>query len=588
MKISILITCSFCVLWFTSLGFSQNSLKKYPFKNSFDKNQVAALIIHNHQYQQIRPTVAFASSIDTLKQQLLAKNVEVTYAKDLNKVALYNAIDGFAQKLKKKRYNAILVFYWGYRLEYRNQNYLLPVDFKAPIRKKDLLYGSISVNELLTAFRRIKVPHYFFINGQNQSGFQIGSTQIGRRDKLRATNTQVIYLQKNNSKAKPRANIRAYAKLFKQEPCLNKIVLGLEKMAKAVNDQIFKKGKVRQDICLEPAAAQVNVPQLQQQALQWILNIPDTTNFLKALKAIQQTLKVAPKNKTSLLIASALSPATYGLIPVKGGVFTMGHVLGEKDEKPIHRVRLSDFAMGRYEVTNLAYLVFLARYNTRSKRIAEVKNDEVYKKELLLGDHLLGLAYNVKKQLWEIKDSSYLFHPVVNVSWYGAMKYCAYYGLMLPTEAQWEYAARGASRNAFAGANKLSKVGWFLGNSEATERTRPVGLLTPNAWGLYDLSGNVYEWCYDTYEDDYYRVLASKRINVNPVNTKARKIMGIRTPSNPYPKVIRGGSYQSSYINCQVFSRDKELPYEISHPGDKKDYVRKMIGFRIVKLRAKN
>ena len=580
MKFRIIIISFFGLLLWSSSGVGQQP----------EKQKVAALIIHHHRYQSIQPMATSAFALNKFVTLLTKRKVDVTTAQDLNKAALYNTIDAFAQKIRKNKYTAVLVFYWGYVLEYRNQNYLLPIDFKLPTRKKDLLYGSVSVNELLAALRRNKMPHYIFINGENQQLFQVGGLQTGQRDKLRSESIRVIYRQKKrvettDLKPNSKISLTPFMKLFQNLSCLEDIINGLKSKPYTMNYTVQEKGKQVQGVCLNRPSStpKVNVPLLQQQALKLILNSPDTTTFPQAFQMIQKALNANPKNKVSQLIATALQPMKYGLMPIRGGEFVMGHTLGEKDERPVHRVRLSSFSMGKYEVTNLAYLVFLARYNTRQKRIAEVKSDERYKKELLIVDHLLGLAYNVQKQRWEVKDSSRLFHPVVNVSWYGAIKYCAYYGLALPSEAQWEYAARGASREVFAGGKRLLSVGWFLGNTEGSTKTHPVGLLKPNAWGLYDLSGNVYEWCYDTYEDDYYRSLATRRVNVNPVNTKEHKVIGIRTPSDPYPRVIRGGSYQSSFIACKVFSRDKELPYEMSYPGEKKSYVKKAIGFRVVK-----
>ncbi|OJJ16059.1 hypothetical protein BKI52_35405 [marine bacterium AO1-C] len=578
MKLRVIIISFFGGLLWGPLGFSQNQ----------SQEKIAALIIHNHFYQSIKPLKILPSSLSEFTSILANRKIEITLAKNLNKVALYNTVDAFARKAKKNKYTAIMVFYWGYMLEYRNQNYLLPSDFKPSARKKDLIYRSVSINELMAAFRRNKMPHYFFINGESRQKFQVGKLRIGQRDKVRSLNARIVYRQKKSPLNDSKVSLASFLTLFKEKKCLKEVITELRKRRDASGYQVWQKGKVTRDVCLQPDAttAKVDVPLLQQKALKLILNRADTIQFSQALQMIQRALNANPKNKISQLIAAALRPSVYGMVPIRGGEFMMGYALGKKDEKPIHRVKLSDFAIGQYEVTNLAYLVFLARYNTRQKRVADVKIDERFKKELLISDHLLGLAYNVKKQWWEVKDSSRLFHPVMNVSWYGAMKYCAYYGLMLPTEAQWEYAARGASREAFAGSKRLIQVGWFLGNTEAG-KTHRVGLLKPNAWGVYDLSGNVYEWCYDTYEDDYYRSLTTKRVNVNPANTKERKIIGIRTPSDPYPKVIRGGSYQSSFVACQVFSRDKELPYELSYPGEKNNYVKKAIGFRVVKLKAK-
>jgi formylglycine-generating enzyme required for sulfatase activity len=252
------------------------------------------------------------------------------------------------------------------------------------------------------------------------------------------------------------------------------------------------------------------------------------------------------------------------MVAVKGGEFTMGSEQND-DEKPAHRVVVADFQMGATEVTWWQYGLYAAAEQGNGVEMPDSPG-------------------------WGIAGDN----PVVHVSWYDAVQYAnwlnekkgmtAYYdvdkarkdpgntneyddlkwtvrprgskGYRLPTEAEWEYAARGGKQQEWAGTDSEDTLGdfaWYAANSGS--RTRPVRGKRANALGLYDMSGNVWEWCWDWYGD--YQEEAKD----NPVG-----------PSEGTFRVLRGGSWFSYAGYCRSALRSG------SNPG----YRDASIGFRLV------
>ena len=196
------------------------------------------------------------------------------------------------------------------------------------------------------------------------------------------------------------------------------------------------------------------------------------------------------------------------------------------DEEPVHQVRLThSFYLGRFPVTQAQYAAFHPR-------------------------HRNGFLDDLRR-------------PVEQVSWYDAVEFCAWlndrskvawpsgldaFTAQLPSEAQWEYACRGGTETEYStgdGAFALSAAGWYVGNSDG--ETRPVGLKEPNAFGLYDMHGNVWEWCGDRWDENAYKTC----------------IDGICDPLDPLIcigedkilRVVRGGSWSHWAGDCRAASR---------------------------------
>ena len=234
------------------------------------------------------------------------------------------------------------------------------------------------------------------------------------------------------------------------------------------------------------------------------------------------------------------------MVPISGGTFTMGS--NEGNEQPIHNVTVPSFYLGAHEVTVAQFQAFIDA--TGYQTDAEKNNGSYFfikrKWEIIKG---ITWQYDPKGNYRESIDYQ---QPVVHISWNDAQAYCKWLSeqtgqrYRLPTEAEWEYAAGGGSgpRTTYAGTNSDSNLGdyaWYTENSNSS--TSPVGQKKPNSLGLYDMAGNVWEWCQDDYEESY---------QYSPVDGSAREIQG------SVSKVQRGGSWFDESFGCGVTYRMKD------------------------------
>ncbi|MYF99536.1 SUMF1/EgtB/PvdO family nonheme iron enzyme [Candidatus Poribacteria bacterium] len=256
------------------------------------------------------------------------------------------------------------------------------------------------------------------------------------------------------------------------------------------------------------------------------------------------------QNQPSNLIQTVNYDVVYDengdeMVLIPAGEFIMGSNVGDADEIPTHAVYIDDFLMDRHPVTNNQYKAFIDdNPKWRKDRIPKKYHDGNYLK------------------LWD-DDSCFPLsksnHPVVAVSWYAAMAYAQWAEKRLPTEAEWEKAARGGLiSKTYPWGNSINKNKANFGNSWdgriATIRTTPVGSYAPNRYGLWDMVGNVREWCLDAYQSDFYE-------NSQPHNPIAGgSIEGIlsKYKSITNSRVFRGGTwyYPSDYLRVSHRSRD--------------------------------
>jgi formylglycine-generating enzyme required for sulfatase activity len=238
---------------------------------------------------------------------------------------------------------------------------------------------------------------------------------------------------------------------------------------------------------------------------------------------------------------------------VEGGSFEMGDVWNDgfhDDEQPVHMITVNSFWISEHEITNSQFCTFLNEMGNPVEGGANWL--DIRDKDCLIE--------RKKKQF--IPKQGFETHPVVEITWYGAFAFAEWAGGRLPTEAEWEYAARsGGEKNKFPRGDRLShEDANFMGKNGRDKwmKTSPVGSFPPNALGLYDMAGNVWEWCSDWYQAEYYKLSPP----VNPAGPKDSSF-----------HVLRGGSWEYTWWNCRSTTRGRNAPDDAS--GD--------VGFRIVR-----
>lgn len=240
------------------------------------------------------------------------------------------------------------------------------------------------------------------------------------------------------------------------------------------------------------------------------------------------------------------------MVLVKGGTFTMGCTSEQgrdchNHESPAHQVSLSDFYLSKYEVTVQEFKAFIeaTKYRTDAEKegYSEIWGTNSF------WERKSGVDWrcDIKGNLRSGREDS---HPVIHVSWNDAVAYCDWLTqnsekkFRLPTEAEWEYAARGGSLSQkfkYAGSNNLDEVAWYDKNSG--DKTHPVGLKKANELGLYDMSGNAWEWCQDRH--GYY----PNSTQTNPTGSTLGE-----------DRIYRGGAWLFDSLNCRVSWRSYSSP----------------------------
>ena len=310
---------------------------------------------------------------------------------------------------------------------------------------------------------------------------------------------------------------------------------------------------------------------------------------------------------------------TFEMIPIPGGDFFLGSLAEEvgrnADEGPRVRVRVRPFWIAKCEVSWQEYRAFMELYSA-FKGLDALRSELARKGELTgKAKSLEALQKFLEQESMEIDavtcptplydpDTTYMAgdgpqQPAVTMTQFAAKQYTKWLSgitgkqYRLPTEAEWEYAARGGTQTpfSFSDAEDLDTFAWHGGNSQ--DLTHAVGTKKQNPWGLHDMHGNVAEWVLDEYNEAHYEQI-SWTDNVPYIKRRVKIVVASKAvcwPTRLFPRVIRGGSYFDEPEQCRSAARHKseDSEWNLSDPNLPKspwwftEYESTGVGFRILR-----
>ncbi len=295
-----------------------------------------------------------------------------------------------------------------------------------------------------------------------------------------------------------------------------------------------------------------------------------TKRFFIALALLLAVPALVFAQQTQNPLTITVKGVSFKMIRVQGGTFTMGATSEQGSdaydwEKPAHKVTLSTYYIGETEVTQELWKAVMgsnpSEFKPKETNAARCSYDAFVADVQRLNAKKPGSMHVPTRQEWDaamVTTSGSLKRPVENVSWEDCQEFIRRLNELtgkkfrLPTEAEWEFAARGGTKSAgykYSGSNDINTVAWYTvnaydkGKSSPDYGTHVVKTKKPNELGIYDMSGNVYEWCSDWYGD------YTDAAQTNP-----------KGASSGSDRVFRGGSWRGSARNCRSSYRYNDTP----------------------------
>ncbi|MFZ0565596.1 MAG: bifunctional serine/threonine-protein kinase/formylglycine-generating enzyme family protein [Chlamydiales bacterium] len=417
-----------------------------------------------------------------------------------------------------------------------SQSFLQGFAFLAPEQKR---FEHVGVQADTYAFG---VLAYYLISGKFPEGvFEMPSslapeyscnldpliTQCLQQDPKRRP-TQLLPLLQNRRLIEPLV-LKVTEATRETPPTIEKLKTSLEKELKPIiNRQNPPKVPVAEP---QEVAAVVVEGKDVAEATPPPITPPKDESYSQALNSMLNRDPVVTEYQPEKKEKVQIEPLQTEMVVIHAGEFLRGSNEGKRDEMPAHKIYLDSFAIDIHPVTNEQYVRFLEDLGD--------EKDQNYNDLIRLKDSRITRSGG-KLSI----EPGYSKHPVVGVTWYGARSYANWAGKRLPTEGEWEIAARGGLEGA------LYPTGHMIDKNQAnffSSDTSSVMSYPPNGYGLYDMAGNVYEWCHDWYGYSYYDSSAQE-----PDNPKG--------PRQGVYRVLRGGCWKSLMEDMRSSHRHRNNP----------------------------
>ncbi len=541
--------------------------------HSYAQQKRIALVIGNAKYATA-PLKNPVNDANLMAATLKKLGFEVNRITDASLKNMQNAVVKFIESIPN--YDVALFYYAGHGIQVNGNNYLIPVDATLETEAR-ARYEAIDINDINEAFaknsRKVNImildacrdnPFRSWMRGgdrgfiaprQQAAGTIIafatreGSTAAdGTGDNGVFTKELAQQMQKPQSLVDVFQNTRSAVLAqtnYKQVPQEWNMLTASFWLS------TFQPGEGSLLIDTEVAGSlyvdgQYKAYLLANSQNNRVPNLMAGSHYveLRGSETISQQVSIAANQNTKITLKGTRKPYLPTTRSITGGTFTMGSNASdaESDETP-HTVTVGSFEMMQHEVTVAEFKAFIAA--TGYQTDADKRTDDY-------GSYIwTGTKWEKKDNVnWTCdvkgnpRPSSEYNHPVIHISWNDATAYAKWLSEQtgrtwrLPTEAEWEYAAKGGENYTYAGSNDIAAVAWYSDNASKT--THAVGQKKPNGYGLYDMTGNVWEWCSDWYGSDYY--------NSSPKDNP-------KGPATGSDRVVRGGAWYSYAVFCRTAHR---------------------------------
>lgn len=460
-----------------------------------------ALLIGNSNYEFQASLKNPVNDANLLKTKLQACGFEVQMHTDINRKKFINSLIEFREKLEREP--CIALFYFsGHGIQSGGENYMLPLRVEIS-SEADVESEGISLNRIMSSMNLSKsIINIVILDACRNNPF-LSTKGLSKGLTVPANPPDETFIAfataPGNIAMDGVDNNSPYTKALATH--MTQPGLTIEQVFKNVNTEV--KGSVPGQI-------------------PWVHSSLGSGEFY-----FTNTRQVPVNNSNEFSMTDLISGIKTNMVYVEGGKYYMGAVNGNHDETPLHEVNIESFNISKYEITQ----------------------DQWNK---------------IMKDNPSISNTGCRSCPVNNVSWEEVTAFISRLnevsGLRyrLPSEAEWEYASKGGKNYKdfrFSGGNRVNTYAWYYRNSD--QKVQPVGKLAQNALGIFDMSGNIAEWCMDWYHPNYYKNSSRN----NPGGPDAGK-----------KRIVRGGSWNDYDLNVRVSARQKLAPSAKS----------KEVGFRLV------